>query len=596
MEQLEYDIVIVGGGPSGLATAIKLKQLAKETDSSLSVCLLEKGAYIGAHILSGAVFESDSLSELIPNWQDQKAYPDNPVKTKVSQDRFYFLTKNNKISLPIPKTLKNTNKNNYIVSLSNLCKFLATIAENLGVDIFPGFPADKLLVKNNNAESKYIYGIKTKELGLDKNNNPTDQHQDGVEILSNQLILAEGAHGSLTKQAKKIFSLDKNSCPQTYGLGIKEIWQIDEQNYKKNNHDYYKPGLVEHSIGWPLDKSTYGGSFIYHLEDYKIAYGFITGLDYKNPYLSPFEEAQRFKTHPKIKHIFEGNTRISYGARAVCEGGIQSLPKLTFPGGLIVGDSAGFLNVAKIKGTHNAIRSGIIAAQSIVDFFKNNSDKTNNPTNTDITDDNSDFTIENNNIDNYRSCTELKNYQDNINNSKITKELYKIRNIRPSFKNNLYFGLLYSAFDNYILLGKAPWTFKHNIDYKTLSPTLNNTNSSNNKYKSINYPKPDNKITFDKTSSVYLSNTHHNEDQPEHLKVNNKEKNIVVNYELYHGPEQRYCPAGVYEYLKDEDNKTYLQINFTNCVHCKTCDIKDPAQQINWSTPEGGGGPNYVDM
>lgn len=574
-EKLQYDIVIIGAGPSGLAAAIKLKQLANINNLDLSICILEKGAYIGAHIISGAVFEADSLSELISDWQDNNKYPDCPIKLKVAQDKFYFLTKNNKIFLPIPKTLKNTNKNNYIISLSNLCKFLANIAEGLNIDIFPGFPAEKLLINSDDINKPYIYGVKTKSIGIDKNNNKTSQYQPGVEIHSKQIILAEGARGSLTKKTIKLFSLDKNSCPQTYGLGIKEIWQIDKEYYTKNNHNYYKPGLVEHSIGWPLDKNTYGGSFIYHLEDYKISYGFITGLDYKNPYLSPFEESQRFKTHPKIKHIFKNSTRISYGARALCEGGIQSLPKLSFPGGIIIGDSAGFLNVAKLKGSHNAIKSGIIAAESIINYF-----------------------IKNNNLYNQsnNNYIELENYQDNIKNSSIYKELYKIRNIRPSFKYNLYFGLAYAALDNYILMGHAPWTLKHNIDYKSLVCPLGQLGNLDKKYGKINYPKPDNTITFDRSSSVYLSNTFHNEDQIVHLKINNKLKNIQINYNIYHGPEQYYCPAGVYEYLKDSDNKTYLQINAANCVHCKTCDIKDPAQEINWEPPEGGSGPNYVDM
>lgn len=543
-EILEYDIIIIGAGPSGLAAAIHLKQLAKNNNFNLTVCILEKGAEVGAHLISGAVFEADVLFELIPDLANKNSPLES--KNKVTADRFYFLTKNHKIALPTPKTLKNTNRDNYIISLSNLCKWLAKEAEDLGIEIFPGFAASSLLI-----EEDQINGIYTTELGIAKDGTKTENYQPGVAIRCKQLILAEGCRGSITKQIIKKFQLETDCAPQTYGLGIKEIWQLDRHN------PHYEQGLVEHSVGWPLDNFTYGGSFIYHLPDHKIAYGFVVGLDYKNPYLSPFEEAQRFKTHPKIQPLFVNATRLSYGARALTEGGYQSIPKLVFPGGLIIGDAAGFLNVAKIKGIHNAIRSGMIAAKTILDNFINN------------------------NLTNLN-----QNYQENIYQSPIIKELYKIRNIRPSFKLGLLPGLLYSGLDNYILRGCAPWTLKHHHDHKTL---LKNATP-------INYPKPDNKITFDRLSSVFLSNTHHNENQPAHLKLLDPTKAITINYQQYHGPEQFYCPAGVYEYLKNKDDQVYLQINAQNCVHCKTCDIKDPAQNITWTPPEGGGGPNYVDM
>ncbi|MBP9721585.1 MAG: electron transfer flavoprotein-ubiquinone oxidoreductase [Gammaproteobacteria bacterium] len=538
---LTYDVLIIGAGPAGLASAIQLKQLAKLNNLDLSLAILEKGSTVGAHIISGAIFEADVLNELIPDWRDKNP----PVFTKVTKDKFYFLTKNNKLSLPIPGSLHNTDKNNYIISLSNLCKWLANQAENMGIEIYPGFAASQALIKNNQ-----VYGVKTNDLGLDKQGNKTDLYQPGVEIHAKQVILAEGSRGSITKQISNYFNLAQHSAPQTYGLGIKEIWQIDPKHHQL--------GLVEHTIGWPLDYKTYGGSFIYHLPDSKIAYGFVVGLDYKNPYFSPFEESQRFKLHPKLKPLFENGERLSYGARAITEGGYQSIPKLTFPGGLIIGDAAGFLNIAKIKGTHNAIRSGMIAAQSVVENFK-----INNILNTEITD-----------------------YQDNINHSVINSELYKIRNIRPSFNFGLLPGLAYSAFDYYVLHGKTPWTLRHHQDHKTL---IKNSQK-------INYPKPDNKITFDRLSSVFLANTHHNEHQPSHLKLLNPDLAVKINFTEYHGPEQYYCPAGVYEYLYNADNKPYLQINSQNCVHCKTCDIKDPLQNINWQTPEGGGGPNYTDM
>lgn len=428
---------------------------------------------------------------------------------------------------------------------------MAEQAEALGVEIYPGFAASDLLMEDNQ-----VKGIITNDIGISKDGSKSSQFQPGMEIHGKQLILAEGCRGSLTKKVIKHFQLDADCSPQTYGLGIKEIWRINSQ--------YHQPGKVMHTIGWPLNKNTYGGSFIYHLDDNKIAYGFVIGLDYSNPYLSPFAEAQRFKLHPAIRPIFENGERLFYGAKSLTEGGYQSLPKLTFPGGLIVGDAAGFLNVAKIKGSHNAIKSGMIAAQAIIESFT----KQNPPI----------------------QGAELSNYSEKINNSEISKELYNIRNIRPSFKYGLYAGLAYSALDNYLFMGKAPWTFKHHHDHDCL---VEITNPSAHK---IDYPKPDNKITFDRLSSVFLSNTHHNEDQPSHLTLVNDNIPVDINLNKYGGPEQYYCPAGVYEYLSHENGRHYLQINAQNCIHCKTCDIKDPKQNINWVPPEGGGGPNYSEM
>lgn len=551
-ESMQYDIVIVGAGPAGLATAIHLKQLCQKNNFDLSICILEKGAAVGSHILSGAVFEPEALDQLIPDWANKNA----PVKTKVTEDRFYFLTNTNQYKLPTPKTFHN--QGNYIISLSNLCLWLSEQAQELGVEIYPGFAARDILIKDN-----HVYGIVTNDTGIAKNGSHTSQFQAGIEIHAKQVILAEGCRGSLTKKTIEQFKLNQNSCPQTYGLGIKEIWQIDSKHHQE--------GLVVHTLGWPLDKNTYGGSFMYHLEDNKLAYGFVVGLDYQNPYLSPFEEAQRFKLHPKIKPIFENGQRIKYGAKSLTEGGYQSLPQLTFPGGLIVGDAAGFLNVAKIKGSHNAIKSGMIAAKAIFQELSN----------------------PNNQAQADNSPLQITQYQHDIDNSDIKKELYKIRNIRASFNFGLWGGLIYSAIDNYIFNGHAPWTFKHNSDHTALLAI------NNSKINKITYPKPDNKITFDRLSSIYLANTHHNEDQPSHLTLKDANIPVEINYKQYGGPEQYYCPAGVYEYLTDSSSsnaKTYLQINAQNCIHCKTCDIKDPKQNITWVTPEGGGGPNYQDM
>lgn len=541
LEVMEFDVVIVGAGPAGLSTAIKLAQLAETSNKHLEICVLEKGSEVGAHILSGAVFDPISFDELIPNWKDLNT----PIKTQATNDEFLFLTDNKAFKLPTPPQMYN--KGNYIISLSNLCRWLGTYAENLGVQIFPGFPASEAIINKDNK----VIGVRTKEMGIDKNSNKKPSYQPAMELHAKYTVLAEGCRGSISKQIINKFELDKNSCPQTYGLGIKELWEVPKK--------IHKPGTVIHTVGWPLDKKTYGGSFIYHMEPNLIAVGFVVGLDYENPYLSPYEEFQKFKHHPKFKGLFENSKRISYGARTIVEGGIQSLPKLSFPGGLLVGDAAGFLNVPKIKGSHSAIQSGIIAATNIFDE-----------------------------IDKDNVAIDLCRYSDSIKQSWVYKDLYKVRNIRPSFRYGLLPGLIYSGIDTYLLRGKAPWTFKHRADHTTL---INKEQA-----KKINYPKADGKISFDRLSSVSLSGTMHEEDQPSHLKLTDNKTAITHNYKLYDSPEQRYCPAGVYEIVKTEENDPYLQINFTNCVHCKACDIKDPKQNINWTTPEGPGGPNYNGM
>ena len=536
-ESMNFDVLIVGGGPSGLSAAIKLKQLSKE----LSVCLIEKGSEIGSHILSGAVLEPRALNELIPNWKDIE----NPIDTPVKSDQFIFLTKNNAFNLPCPPQMKN--HNNYIISLGNFCRWLASQAEGLGVEIYPGFPASEIIYDENSN----VKGVITGDLGIDKNNSKTESYTPGMKLLAKQTIFAEGCRGHLTKSLFEKFNLKEGKDPQTFALGIKELWEIDPMKSD--------PGSVKHTIGWPLDINTYGGSFIYHLKNNQVAVGYVIGLDYKNPYLSPYEEFQRFKTHPKIKQLFENGRRVAYGARALNEGGFQSIPKLSFPGGCLVGCTAGFLNVPKIKGTHTAMKSGMLAAESVFEL-----------------------------VENQFSIKEPLNYGKKIEKSWIWDELYKVRNIRPAFTKGLWLGLSYAAIDTYVFQGKAPWTFHHKNDHEQLELA--------SKSKKIDYPKPDNKISFDRNSSVFLSGTNHEENQPCHLKLNNDKIPIEHNFNLYDSPEQRYCPAGVYEIIMDKNNNPNLQINAQNCVHCKTCDIKDPKQNIEWVCPEGGGGPNYPNM
>ncbi|MDC1375684.1 electron transfer flavoprotein-ubiquinone oxidoreductase [bacterium] len=537
-EIMEYDVVIVGAGPSGLSAAIKLKQLSKEADKDLSVCVVEKGSEVGAHILSGAVIETKALDELIPDWKTRNC----PLKTKANEDKFLYLTKTKSYQLPTPPQMHN--EGNYIISLSDFTKWLAEQAELLEVEIYPGFSASEVLFNDKNK----VIGIATCDMGRLKDGSEGPNFEQGIELHSKQTIFSEGCRGHLGKTLIQKFNLDAESSPQTYGIGIKELWEILPENSN--------PGNILHTTGWPLKSDTYGGSFLYHLDKNKISIGFVIGLDYKNPYLSPYMEFQRFKHHPDIKKILEGGRRINYGARALNEGGVQSLPKLTFPGGMLVGCEAGFLNVPKIKGTHLAMKSGMIAASSIFE-------------NIDINE-------------------EISNYEDEIKNSWIWSELYEVRNIRPSFKWGFWKAIVYSAIDTYIFRGKAPWTLDHHgTDHESLE--------NKNKHEKINYPKPDNVISFDRLTNVSFSGTNHEENQPCHLTLKNEEVPIKTNLELYDNPETLYCPAGVYEIVMN-DNKPKLQINAQNCVHCKTCDIKDPTQNINWITPQGGGGPNYQGM
>lgn len=537
---MEYDVIIVGAGPAGLSAAIKLKQLALQNNTVVSVCILEKGAQVGAHILSGAVMEPRSLQVLLPdNWQDA------PLDSTVSDDAFYFLTKKNAYRLPTPLPMKNTG--NYIISLGELCQFLATQAETLGCEIYPGFAAAEVLYDVEGS----VIGVATGDVGIDKKAQKTSHYQPGMHLHAKQTLFAEGCRGQLSQALMKRFKLRDSVQPQTYALGIKEIWEISAEKHHR--------GHVVHTVGWPMDNATYGGSFIYHLSANRIALGLVIGLDYKNTWLNPFEEFQRFKMHSFLSELLKGGERIAYGARALNEGGWQSTPKLTFPGGALIGDSAGFLNVPKIKGIHTAMESGMLAATACFEVFSTEQS----------------------------TQIELFSYPEKVKQSWMTEELYKARNIRPGFRYGLFAGLANAAFETYITQGKSPWTLSNHADYKTLKPA--------NRSKKIDYPKPDGVLTFDLLSSVYLTNTHHEENQPAHLKLLNKTLAIAVNYNQYASPETRYCPAGVYEIIQETAGPK-LHINAQNCIHCKTCDIKDPRQNIIWSAPEGGGGPNYVGM
>ncbi|WP_375539996.1 electron transfer flavoprotein-ubiquinone oxidoreductase [Rugamonas brunnea] len=542
---MEYDVVIVGGGPAGLSAAIKIKQMAAEKGQEVSVVVLEKGGELGAHILSGAVMDPKALTELIPNWKELGA----PLNTEVTEDRVLFLTEKKAYKTPnfaLPACFEN--HGNYVISLGNVVRWLGQQAESLGVEIFPGFAAAEVLYNDDGS----VKGVATGNMGVKRDGEAGPDFQLGMELHGKYTLFAEGARGHLGKQLMAKFDLNKGKDPQSYGIGIKELWEIDPAKHQ--------PGLVIHTTGWPLDSKTYGGSFLYHLENNQVMVGYVVGLNYANPYLSPYEEFQRYKTHPAIRGFFEGGKRISYGARAITAGGLQSLPKLVFPGGALIGCDAGFLNMSRIKGSHAAIKSGMLAAESVFAALGEN-----------------------------RQHDELVSYPVAFEQSWLHEELHVARNVKPYLNMGLYVGALMTGIDQIVFRGKAPWTLHHShADHECLKPATD--------FAPINYPKPDGKLTFDRLSSVFISNTNHAEDQPIHLTLKNASVPVDVNLRKYAGPESRYCPAGVYEFVKTDEGQDRLQINAQNCVHCKTCDIKDPTQNIVWITPEGGGGPNYPNM
>ncbi|WP_199688292.1 electron transfer flavoprotein-ubiquinone oxidoreductase [Noviherbaspirillum sedimenti] len=542
---MEYDVVVVGGGPAGLAAAIRLKQLAAEKGKDVSVCVLEKGGELGAHILSGAVMDPIAMAELFPNWKELGA----PLNTPVTEDRFLFLGQTKAFKTPnwlLPACFQN--HGNYVISLANVVRWLGQQAEALGVEIFPGFPAAELLYNDDSS----VKGVATGNMGVDREGKPTAAFQLGMELHAKYTLFAEGARGHLGKQLMARYGLNQGKDPQTYGIGIKELWEIDPK--------HHQPGLVIHTAGWPLDNATYGGSFLYHLENNQVAVGYVVGLAYDNPYLSPFEEFQRYKTHPAIRTFFEGGKRLSYGARAITAGGLQSLPKLVFPGGALIGCDAGFLNASRIKGSHAAMKTGMLAADAAFEA-----------------------------LGEQRQHDELSAYPQAFERSWLHAELHKARNFKPAMGKGLVTGTLLVGIDQVVFGGKAPWTLHHqHADHECLKPA--------SECHPIAYPKPDGKLTFDRLSSVFISNTNHAEDQPVHLTLRNDAVPVGVNLATYAGPEARYCPAGVYEFVKKDNGEDRLQINAQNCVHCKTCDIKDPVQNIVWITPEGGGGPNYSNM
>ena len=543
-EAMDFDLVIVGGGPAGLSAAIRAKQLAQQEGLELSVCVLEKGSEVGAHILSGAIMDPRALNELIPNWQELGA----PLETPVSKDQFTFLTETGSLTVPhlfLPECF--SNQGNYILSLSNFTRWLGTQAENLGVEIFPGFAAAEILYNAQGA----VCGVATGNLGVSKTGEPTEQFQLGMELRAKYTLFAEGSRGHLGKELIHQYQLNRSADPQSYGIGIKELWEVSPENHQ--------PGLVIHTAGWPLDSKTYGGSFLYHFGENKVAVGMVVGLSYRNPYLSPFEEFQRYKLHPAIRPTFEGGKRIAYGARSITAGGLNSLPQTVFPGGALIGCDAGYLNASRIKGSHAAIKSGMLAADAVLSALSEN-----------------------------RSNDILTAYPSAFKNSWLYDELKRARNFKSWMSKGLYLGTLMVGIEQKLLGGNVPWTIhQRKADYEYLEPAK--------LHRIIDYPKPDGKITFDRLSSVFISNTNHEENQPSHLTLKDQDVPVAINLDVYAGPEQRYCPAGVYEYIEVKD-KPKLQINAQNCVHCKTCDIKDPTQNIVWVTPEGGGGPNYSGM
>ena len=547
-EYMDYDVVIVGAGPAGLAAAIRLRQLGAESGHELSVCVLEKGSEVGAHILSGAVFEPRALNELLPDWQESGA----PLNAPVGEERFMLLGEKGAFNVPVwllPPQMQN--HGNYVISLGNLCRWLAEQAEALGVEVYPGFAAAEVLYDDQGR----VKGVATGDLGIGKDGEQKDSYQPGMELRAKYTFFGEGCRGSLSKSLMERFDLRRDCEAQTYGIGLKELWELDPAKHKT--------GTVMHTAGWPMDRSTWGGSFIYHLENNQAYVGYVVGLDYANPHLSPFDEFQRFKTHPAIRPMLEGGKRIAYGARALNEGGLQSLPELVFPGGALIGCGAGFLNVPKIKGSHAAMKSGMLAAEAAFEKLSGGDE----------------------------GYGLLDSYPEKFRASWLHEELYKARNFRPAFsKWGLFGSMLYGGLDLKVLGGRAPWTFKHgHKDHEALKPAA--------EMPKIAYPKPDGAVSFDKLSSVFLSGTNHEEDQPVHLTLRDASVPVAHNLALYDAPEQRYCPAGVYEIVRNEDGTDpRLQINAQNCVHCKTCDIKDPTQNINWVTPEGGGGPNYPNM
>ncbi|MEN3951152.1 electron transfer flavoprotein-ubiquinone oxidoreductase [Iodidimonas sp. SYSU 1G8] len=545
-ESMEFDVVIVGAGPAGLAAAIRLKQLCQQNDVDFSVCVIEKGSEVGAHILSGAVFEPRALSELLPDWKERGA----PLETPCKQDKFMYLTEKGSVSFPtfiMPPVLHNDG--NYIVSLANVCRWLATQAEEHGVEIYPGFAAAEVLYHEDGS----IKGVATGDMGVHRDGTHGPNYTQGIELHAKYTFFAEGARGSLTRQLTDKFGLRDGIGPQKFGIGIKELWEIDPSKHK--------PGYVQHTFGWPMDMNTYGGSFLYHFGENLVSVGFVMGLDYANPYLSPYDEFQRYKSHPDIRPTFEGGKRIAYGARALTAGGFQSVPKLAFPGGLLIGCTAGFMNVPKIKGSNNAMKTGMLAAEAAFEALKRGSE----------------------------GHDTLSSYVTAYENSWVYEDLKAVRNVKPAFAYGLIPGVLMTGIGGW-LGGKLPFTLKHKkADHEGLRPKT--------EFQPIAYPKPDGVVTFDKLSSVFISNTNHEEDQPIHLTLKDPSVPIEVNLAKYDAPEQRYCPAGVYEIVRDDGGANpRLQINAQNCVHCKTCDIKDPTQNIVWVTPEGGGGPNYPNM